>query len=244
MTTLLVQNSKSKFIQSTIYSNIPNVNIIGSNIDNHLYKIYYSHNPTHAIFCANRLTDEIIQFISDFASSKIKCFIYHENLSFEILDKLKDLSVINISSIKIKSEYQSVLLPKNLINSQLFYNNPSVVKKESIVCFIDNYEIIPESISNYLYPKTNIPIKLFNNNSIAHYQNLGLLDESNKANILQSNKYYVSIPNNKNDYSLEASLCGSIVLDVDQIQNYETIEYTEPKDYYDLATFIKESILI
>jgi hypothetical protein len=109
---------------------------------------------------------------------------------------------------------------------------------------MDNYETIPESISNYLYPKTNIPIKLFNNNSIAHYQNLGLLDESNKANILQSNKYYVSIANNKNDYSLEASLCGSIVLDVDQIQNYETIEYTEPKDYYDLATFIKESILI
>jgi hypothetical protein len=132
MTTLLVQNSRSKFIQSSIYSDIPNVNIIGSTIDNHLYKIYYSHNPTHAIFCANRLTDEIIQFISDFSSTKVKCFIYHDNLSFDLLDQLKELQVTHISKIKIKSEYKSILLPKNLINSKLFYNNASTVKKESI----------------------------------------------------------------------------------------------------------------
>jgi hypothetical protein len=244
MTTLLVQNSKSKFIQTSVYSNIPNTNIIGSSIDSHLYKIYYSHNPTHAIFCANRLTDEIIQFISDFSSTKVKCFIYHDNLSFEILDQFKELPVTHISKIKIKSEYKSVLLPKNLINSQLFYNNASITKKESIVCFVDDYETIPESLSNYLYPNTTIPIKLFNNYNIPHYQNLGMLDETNKANVLQSHKYYLSIENNKNDYSLEASLCGSIVVDIDKIQNYETIQYTEPKDYYDLATFIKESILI
>jgi len=244
MTTLLVQNSKSKFIQSSIYSNIPNVNIIGSSIDNNLYKIYYSHNPTHAMFCANRLTDEIIQFMSDFSSTKVRCFIYHDNLSFEILDQLKELSVTHISKIKIKSEYKSVLLPKNLINSQLFYNNESITKKESIVCFIEDYETIPESLSNYLYPNTTIPIKLFNNYNVTHYQNLGMLDETSKANVLQSHKYYLSVPDHKNDYSLEASICGSIIVNLDQIQNYKTADYTEPKDYYDLTTFIKESILI
>lgn len=243
MTTLLVQNSKSKFIQSSIYCKIPNTDIIGSNIDNHLYKIYYSHNPTHAIFCANRLTDEIAQFISDFSFAKVRCFIYHENLSFDVLEQFKELPVTHISKINIKSEYKSILLPKNLINSQLFYNDISISKKESIVCFMDDYETIPENLTNYLYPNTTFPIKLFNNYSLPHYQNLGMLDEKSKANILQTSKYYLSIANNKNDYSLEAGLCGGIVVDIHQIQNYETIQYTEPKDYHDLATFIKESIL-
>ncbi len=112
MKTLLVQNSKSKFIQTSMYCTIPDTNIVGAIIDNNLYKTYYSYNPTHAIFCANKITEEIIQFISDFSATKIKCFIYHENLSFEILDHLKELSVTHISTIKIKPEYKSVLLPK------------------------------------------------------------------------------------------------------------------------------------
>ena len=44
---------------------------------------------------------------------------------------------------------------------------------------------IPDNISKYLYPNSKLPIRMFNNSNILHYQNLGLLTEQDKAEVLK-----------------------------------------------------------
>lgn len=244
MTKLLVQQHNSKFIQNIIYSKINNTDIIGAVLNNNLYQIYYTHKPTHVIFCADNLTPETIQFISDFGNNTdIKCFLYHNrSISEEIYTAFKTTGIIHICDEKYSGKDECQLLcPNNLINSQIFNNGTNT--NESIVCFLDDYNELPSVLQPYLYPNTKMPIKLFNAPDLKHYQNLGLLDELTRANVLKSTKYFLSLGSSKNDYSLEAQSCGCIILSIADLKEYTSIQYKAPGPVIDYATFITESIL-
>lgn len=244
MNKILVQNTKAKFIQNLIYCQVQDSSIIGSTFSNNLYQIYYSYNPTHAVFSADNITPEITQFISDFSTS-VKCFIFHDQINFNILNNFESFPVYNITSSEINNtNNKNIVYTKNIINSQLFYKINNLPKHESIVCFLDNQEMPNEQLNDCLYPNTKLPIKLFNSVDSHNYQNLGLLNEQQKAKVLQNNKYYLSLENSKSDYSAEASACGCHVVVLENIKDYQSVPYNEPPDTIEYQTFIKERILI
>lgn len=228
MTTALIQNCSHKFFQNIIAANVDQLNIVGETINNNLYQLYYRLKPSYIVFHADLITSEISQFISDFSDSQIRCFLYHDSVSEAIIDRYKNYSnIIHIS----KQPHSSVLLvPGNLINTQLFFDNKSINKENSIICFLDSQSNIPKFLHEYLYPKTYMPIKLFNMPREPHVQNLGIIDESYKAKLLQNHKYYLSVGKNIQDYTLEAQYCGAIVLDESSIVNWQDIVYSPPSE--------------
>lgn len=239
MNTVLIQYSNSKFMRTAIFSSVDGYNILGSSINNNLYQIYYSLKPTHGIFHANMITPEIMQFIEDFSHS-VKCYLYHDVLSLDIINHFQPYNIQHLTYDTTHSDL--IHLPSNLLDAKLFYTNTNIVKKDSLVCFIDNLPVLPDFLKDYLYPKNTLPIKLFNNAYVKHAQNLGLLNESDKALVLQNHKYYL-ILNDHDEYIREAQNCGCIIVNIKDIENYKSIEYMEPESYTDFATFFKDNIL-
>lgn len=241
---LLVQQYNSKFIQNVVFSKIEDTLIIGAEIKNNLYKIYYTYNPTHIILVADILTSETIQFISDFCLSK-HIYIYHKNLDYNNLVLLKDYTVTHILHEDIgDNNYKYILYTNDIVNNQLFFEDNSIIKQDSIVCFLDDIYIIPDDLNKYLYPNSKLPIKLFNNPKISHPQNLGILNESVKSILLRNNKYYLSL-NSETDYSFEAINSGCCVIETSDLNDYtnKKLPLNKPKTS-DHIEFIKERILI
>lgn len=239
MNNILVQHSNNKFIRTTIFSSIEDVNIMGATINNNLYQIFYSIKPTHVIFDSSILTKEIAQFVTDF-SNTVKCFFYHHKISS---DTIKYFESYNVFHLTHEQNYSNIIhIPDNLVNTQLFYNNTNIIKQNNLVCFLENLPIIPDFLKDYLYPKSKLPIKLFNSSQAPHHQNLGLLNEKEKAAILQQNKYYLVLSEN-DPYTNEAKNCGSIIVNIHNIDKYSLLEYNEPESLIDFNTFFKENIL-
>lgn len=239
MNTVLVQYSHAKFMRTAIFSSIEGYNILGSAINNNLYQIYYSIKPTNAIFHASMITPEIVQFIGDF-SDKVKCCLYHDTISSDVVNHFQSYNIKHLTYDT--TQQNTVHIPKDLVDTQLFHVNTNISKQDSLVCFIDHLPILPDFLKNYLYPKSTLPIKLFNNPYIQHSQNLGLLNELDKASVLQNHKYYLVI-NDNDEYIREAQSCGCIVVNIRDIENYESLSYVKPESYTDFAKFFKDNIV-
>ena len=63
---LTVQYANNKFINNLAYTEIDNIQIEMVNIHGILYQSYYSNMYTHMIFVESEITNEILQFISEF----------------------------------------------------------------------------------------------------------------------------------------------------------------------------------
>lgn len=238
MKKLLVQNCVSKFFKNIINVTIDDCNIIGSNINNNLYQLYYTYNFTHILFKAELINKEILQFIQDFSNNGVRCFVHHSSL---VPNLIKDLQNYNITHFSDKKYDNTIHIPNNLINTRLFFDNSSI-RSDSIVCFCE-FIVLPEFLNDYLYPKTSLPIKLFNNGKIAHPQNLGLISEQDRANILQTNKYYLALSED-DQYILEAQHCGCIVLQVTNLNDYIKVPYSAPQSSIEYVDFVKDKILL
>ena len=245
---LIIQNAPHKIIQNLIFSKIEDTNIVGADFDGSLYKIYYSHSPTHIVFSADRLNEESLQFISDFGSSNTKCFVYHNDISLEILSKLKNLNVTHlVSKVENLPTYlDNYILVDNVINTTIFHNNNLTdIKKDHIICFLENIKKIPDELQNYLYPSSKMPIKLFNSKHITHYQNLGAINEITKSVLLRSNNYYLSLDEVKHNYEIEAKLSGATVIKISDLPHYDKKinDDLEINQIIPIEQFIKERIL-
>jgi hypothetical protein len=245
---LLIQNAPHKIIQNLIFSKIEDTNIVGADFDGSLYKIYYSHSPTHIVFSADRLNEESLQFISDFGSSNTKCFVYHKDISLEVLSKLKDLNAIHLvsSTENLPTYLDNYILVDNVVNTTLFHaNNLNDIKKDHIICFLEHIKQMPDELKNYLYPNSKIPIKLFNSKYIDHYQNLGIINEITKSVLLRSNKYYLSLDEVKQNYETEAKLSGATVIKLSDLPHYDKKinDDLETNQIIPIEQFIKERIL-
>lgn len=233
-----VEAQDSKFINNTIISlrQNPNIEVVSYISHKNLYKIYHQTKFNKAIFIASRFTSEIAQFVTEFYNKDVQFFMYHDKLSLNIIE---DYSTACSNLVNEKGIKNTIYIPE-LINHYIYKNN-NEDKHKSIACFIDGIENIPDSLEQHLYPNSKIPIRMFNNSKITHHQNLGLLNEYGKANLLNRSEYFLDMNGN---YTEEAIRCGCKVVKLDNIQSYKKVKKNKPNNK--LATyqdFIDQNIL-
>jgi hypothetical protein len=231
MIKLLVQQKNDKFINNIALSSLDFCSKLVTNIDNQLYKIYYKYQFTDCIFIASLLNNEINQFILEF-SKDVNIFIYndtHSNIPYN-----KNIRAV-IQKEKNESKNKIISIPK-LVNNEIFYMDSSVQKNYQIISFLDSMESMPMELNQFLYPVSNLPIKLFNNKNIIHPQNLGLLLEKDKASLLQQSEYYLAL---EEDYVPEAWACGSKVLTVEDLVSLEPKKFKSSKNFQSYSNFLK-----
>jgi hypothetical protein len=81
---------------------------------------------------------------------------------------------------------------------------------------------------------------MFNSSEIQHHQNLGLISEIDKANILNAYEFFIDIHHN---YTNEARLCGAKVVDVSQIKNNKKPRNPKNINVETYENFIRSTIL-
>jgi hypothetical protein len=246
MKTLLIQQHESKFIQSLLHlqTESEGVKIIGSIFNERLYKLYFLNKPTHVLFIGSKLNAENLQFISEY-SNIVKCYIYHDIKLSESLISEHLVSCIHL----IEEDAQDSVIPMKffkippLINSQLF-NSQNILKKRyaGIVCFIHEFQSeLPQSLQGVLLPNSSLPIKMFHNPSVLHPQNLGILTEVNRADVLRQHEYYLAFDND--EYIAEAVACGCKIINPENLPNYlESAKYLPKTQNMEYSTFIMEAM--
>jgi len=200
---IFIQYTDNKFVNSCI--NIGDDIITASGpVDNSLYKIHYMYNFDIYIFNAGLFTNEIYQFIEEYKNTH-KIIIYHDH---QINHQLLGLTnIINISNIHndncIKIPY--------LLNKHIFYRTSTNNKRQNdTICFLDNYTNLPIELEKFVYPNSDMKLKVFSK-QIRHQQNFGYLTEQDKAMLLNESKDYLDIDGL---YTIEAKVCGSNVLKI------------------------------
>jgi hypothetical protein len=233
MNKILIQNLNDKFINNIALCNSTDGDKIIVDTRGSLYKLYYQYQFTHVIFVDSLINQESIQFIQEFGQ-QITVYIYKnsQTTNYENIQNIRGV----LSYTKLNNTHHRVITIPTLVNHDLYYKNETLNKKDQIVSFIEHITTIPEPLQDYLYPKTKLAIKLFNNPEIIHPQNLGLLSERDKAILLQNSKYYLAITE---DYVAEAWACGCSVLLVDELHNCEPKQYKYAKSFQSYANFLK-----
>jgi hypothetical protein len=231
MNKLLVQHINHKFINNISLSQIENFEKLITITSNQLYKIYYEYKFTHAIFIDSLLTNEEIQFIHEFGNDiNIYIFKNNETSNYSIIKNIK-----GILSFKPSDTSHKFIKIPTLVNHGIYYKTNDI-KDNNIICFLDNIDLLPDSLNSYLYPHSKLAIKLFNNSDVVHPQNLGLLSENDKAYILQKNKYYLAL---NEDYVAEAWACGCEVLSTKDLDSLKPSIYKHSKAFQSYSNFLK-----
>jgi len=241
MKSLLIQQGPGKFLQNCSSISSEKIRIIDIAIDNNLYQTFFRHKPDYCIFAANGISNEIVQFCQDYSgTTKIYFFVLNHNALSSLQNAIHDSNIKTIGYADT-----DIIIPPYLINDQLFYNKDNTNRTDGIVCFMEGLSSIINSMSDLLYPKTNIPIKMFNCPSIKHYQNLGMVTEPDKAALLQNHKYYLDINLDIGlNYRTEAIACGCIPITIEDIaQNVyqkKSIDNITQSDTITYGRFLKE----
>jgi hypothetical protein len=226
MNKILVQYCNSKFIQNLSILQLDNTNIQSNIFDKQLYRLYFSYQPTHVVFSADKISEECAQFIEDYQDSTT-IYAYHPNdqtLSlipnypascFHLVpDSLRQSMPTNYNLDKV------YYIPNDLINTAIYYRDDRP-RSESIIYFAQkDISCLPDELVNVLYPNTKLPIKLFDIPRIPHSQNLGTLSESEKGEILRNNEYYLTY--SSDEYLTEAIESGCKIVNFEDITNYKT----------------------
>lgn len=222
-------------------------------IDDTIYKYFYKNideknrNNHTFIFNSSYLIPEVSDFIESL-SKQFKIIIYIDNNKY-----LKDLKYDNVIYITQENTTEPLsnvkILPKNITSKSIYAtekNNKSN-KDDSIIYFsqetTDSESI--KKLEQYLYPSSNLRIKIFDNKNFKHPQNIGYTSELTKKELLSSSKYYLH--DSSNYYTSEAKLCGCALLDIDktdslmdQIKNNKPESDTDDIVYY--IDFMKDII--
>jgi hypothetical protein len=226
MNKLLVQYCDSKFIQNLCILQLDGIEIQPAVFDKQLYKLYFSYQPTHIIFIANKISEECAQFIEDY-KDKVSIYAYHPNeKTLSLIPNYPD-SCLHLVSESLRPMVPAdadtnkiIYIPNNLINTSIYYSDKRS-RSESIIYFA------PKGITSFcnelisvLYPNTKLPIKIFDSPKITHPQNLGTLTEPEKGELLRNNQYYLTY--SLDEYLTEAIECGCKIVNYDNVMNYNT----------------------
>lgn len=210
---ILTQPSSHKFIQNLIYGNLPDTTILDNITNTNIYEMYFKYRPKQIFLTSSQLSDHIVKFINDI-DGDIQIYILDaEGLRVQLQNHITG----KVKYIGYSLDHD-IQIPFNLINTNLFFNDTNIVRSKGIVCFLDGLDSIPKQLTDSLYPATNLPIKLFNGPSLPHFQNLGLIDEKLRAELLRSHTYYLVLDSNHN-YALEAQECGAIPIKIQDLSN-------------------------
>lgn len=234
---------KNIFAQKLYNKFINNIDQLGINAEyscsvgavNDIYKQYYKNKYNVYIFCANMITDEIISFINDNMDNDI-LFIFYHNKPNKYIYKLfnKHKHIIDEDNY---TDFGQVI-PKNIINADLYENTGLQTKEDIIPIFLENYASLPDYIADQLYPNTKKRILMFNNKNIKNDQNIGFLSETDRRDILQRAKYYAC---DNEYYMIEAQLSGCEILDIHNLE--DTVDVSKLNtNYVTYKNFIAEII--
>jgi hypothetical protein len=234
-----VEVQDSKFINNTIISlrQQKDTEVFAYSSHKNLYKIYHQTQFNTAIFIASKFTPEVAQFVTEFYTKGIKIFVYHDTLIPSIIEDYKTACV---SLVHAKNISNTIYIP-SLINTYIYKNNGDD-RHKSITCFIDDeQESISSDLEQHLYPNSKLPIRMFNNSKIVHPLNLGLLNEYDKADLLNRSEYFLNI---NDTYVEEAVRCGCKVVKLDNVQNYKKAKKTKPNNkMLTYQNFIEQNLL-
>lgn len=232
MNKILIQKNNDKFINNLELTNITFAEKIVKNTSGCLYKTYFNYKFSHLVLIYSLLTQEELQFIDDFSSSV--CIYVYNDINDNIQTKYNIHSILQYN--KNISPNNITIIP-TLVNNELFNNKlENHIKNNQIVSFLDKLTALPEELNNYLYPQNKLQIKLFNNDKIIHPQNLGLVSEKDKADILKSSKYYLAITE---DYIPEAWACDCKVLTISELSSMKSEKFKHSKQYQSYSNFLK-----
>lgn len=241
---IFIDYRNNRFINGLIGSSPKDLQILHSSINKNIYNIYYSLNFDYCIFNLSSIDNEIIQFISEYAST-VKIFIYLDVPNYtdvNLIDAFKN-SVYYLIPENTFHHYQNydnvIKINNNLVNTKIFYMNNNITRDAGSICvFLDLFESIPEPLIDKLYPKTKLKIMMYNNPNIKHAQNLGVLSEMDKAYVLNKSTYFIDY---NNYYTYEAISCGCKILNINNIDAEHCININHEITNYD--HFVKEYIL-
>lgn len=241
---IFVDYKNNRFINGLIGSHQKDAEIVHAAINKNIYNIYYALNFNYCIFNLSSIDNEIVQFISEY-SSQIKIFIYFDVPNYTevgIIEALKNSIYYLIPENTFdyyKTYSNTIQIKNNLINSSIFYRNDSIAKNKDAVCvFLDLLGSIPEQLTEKLYPKTKMKIMMYNNPTIKHAQNLGVLSETDRAYVLNKSSYFI---NYQNHYIHEAVVCGCKILDINNIDINQNMDINQEVTNYE--NLLKEYIL-
>jgi hypothetical protein len=235
---IFVQKQDSKFINNIILTlRHMGIDVISTDINNDLYKIYHNHQFSIGIFLASKFNNETAQFVSEFYSKQVKSIIYHD---IDNTDVMSDFS--RAAHHLSHNAYENTTTIPKMINNHLYKNLGLVRRKSAYALFLDHRKNIPDNIIDILYPNTKLHINMFNSEHVSHHQNLGKVSEIDKANILNSYEFFIDI---NGDYSAEAVECGAKLISVDQIKLGKKTKITNKIDptITTYETFIRSNLL-
>jgi hypothetical protein len=215
---------------------------------NDLYRTHHINAFDTYLFIADLFNNEIAQFITEYHNKSIRFFLYHTDTD-ATKQQVEDFGKV-CKHFSWDGKYETTKIPNNIINNDLYNNKQTILKENFCTYFLSNDVEIPQSLASVLYPNSNLPIKMFDNANIKHYQNLGMLNEYDKANILKQAKYHID---NNGFYSLEAVACGCDLISIDNIKDNDNNFIVDKhgskklkkslKNTYTYRQFIEEHIL-
>lgn len=191
-------------------------NVIRAELKSNIYQLYYRFKFDTLIIDHDSLNNSIYSFCLEFGHI-VSIFIHINTLIAKISeDDIKQYGqklkfIINENYINHYNFNNTIVLQNNTINNKLYdiYKNKNNLKKDNICCFLDNIETPPNELTKLLYPKSKLKIRMFNNNTIKHIQNLGTISEIDRWDILAESQFYMNL--NK-EYTTEAKLLGCKII--------------------------------
>lgn len=238
---IFIEYLDNKFVNNILSSPLrQDISILSSELNNDLYKFHDKYKLDCYILNAENISSnnkEVLQFIHEYAK-ELKIIFYHTSKqSIDLCLNNSNLSnILHIGYEAIdNTSYRQI---PYLLNKNLFYNQNIINKNQKIICFIDHIEQLPNDLNQLLYPNTKLPIILFGN--IIHPQCLGSVTETEKAILLNTYEYYLSINDN---YLLEASECGCKIFTAQSILESKALVNIDTSNIQSYSQFI-ESLVI
>lgn len=234
MKTIFIQSLAEKLFSHIKITELQNTRIVSGAYTNNIYQIFYKTNFDTILLSADSINKSILQFSKEFNDKKI--FIYIPDKKIEDTQDYKNIKYISYTD-KDQTYLSNniVYITRNMINHQLYDSDllADTNKQDYTACFLEDVQILPQSLMSNLYPNSHKKIKMFNNPQIQHLQNLGIITERDRSQILKECKYYLDL---NSQYRIEASIYNCEIIDS---KTMETIEYTTPR-YETYQSFIEE----
>lgn len=174
-----------------------------------IYKYFYTNNlfQQTIIFNSSIINNEIASFIQNFKHDMdIWIFIDSDFI-------IRESGIRYIASNTI-DDINPKILPENIVNKR-FYSNLTIPSKSNQLVYFFNTDAQNklDKLQKYLYPSSNLKIKLFDSQKCNHPQNLGFLNESDRKNILCESEFYIH--DDTRYYLHEALLCKCVPINLD-----------------------------
>jgi len=242
------ENSYKSFIRSLVKNNDnEKFQLIGNSLHGVLFDTSHKAEPDILIFPSSEYTQEFHDYITEY-HNKIRIFIFANNLivNTKIIDFWNSTNITVVSKIEWFPEKtpEKWISYESLYDDDIYKNlNQSRNNKIAIYLSLDD-EKNHALLSEVLYPKTNLPLVLFNSPTFKNEQNVGMLTPEDSCKVLNVFSKLIDIDNS---FSLEASVCGIDILENgENIQEIISNNLLRSKSVYEnksYSSFVKEIFL-